>query len=409
MPVTTAPAPPSPAIGAFPSPRSDNRAIIRALTGTLREKQQHFAGYPADCSPPHPDDLAILTDVLVRYLNNVADPDTTGRGDIGAKSLEREIIAFFTDLTLGDPASTYGYVTSGVTEATHHALAAARERLPDAPVFHSAAAHDSVARAAHWLRMPAIEVPVLDDDTMDPAALHRAVAAATRRGHTGAIVVATTGTTMTGVTDDLPALRQAAVAGSGSRPVHVHMDAATGGLVMPWTPRPLPWNFADRADSIAISSKMLGLRQPAGIVLMPEQHAPRWDGGAYIGATNRTMRCSRSGWAVIDMWLRLRTLGTSGLRARAHQSLDVAQYAHQQFTAAGLQSACAEHSITVPVLLPTAEVHRYDKVMAKWSLPAEQRRHGVLTHVVAMPHLTRRHIDDLTADLVAAGRKRSTR
>lgn len=410
MPISSGPRPavraqqplPAPVIGVSASAPDESYAIVRALTGAVRARQRRFLGFPADLTDPAAGDMAVLAEAAATFMNQVGDPSDVTSYDISAKELEQSIIAFFTGLTRGDPGATYGYVTSGGTESTHYALAVLREAQPLAPVYLSPAAHDSIARAAHWLRMPTVTIPTRPDDTMDPAALHAAVSAQTRRGARGAIVAATVGTTMTGAVDDIPALRHAAAV--DSLPVHMHVDAALGGLVMPWTPAPLPWDFTDGADTISISSKLIGLRQPAGIVLARAHLVPTWPTGSYIGGANSTMRCSRSAVAVIDMWLRLRRLGYDGLRWRAHQSLTTARYAADQLAAAGLRADRPDHSITVSIPLPAgqAAARRFAAVAAKWHLPIERRPGGALTHLVAMPHVTRRQVDQLAADFATA-------
>lgn len=397
--------PPVPAVevGVYPYQPRENHAVLRALTENLLTRSPSFPGAGVDLTPPDPADIAVLAAMMQTPWTNTGDADDTGTaGDLGTKTLEQAVIRWFTGLVRGDPGATYGYVTSDVSEATHHALAVARERMPRAPIYVSTATHGSVARAAHLLRMDTVVVHTRPDDTMDPAALRTAITAKSRKGARGAIVVPTIGTTMTGASDNLAALREAAAFRS-DRPVHIHVDAALGGLVMPWTQRPLPWDMMDGADSIAIGGRMLGLRQPGAVVLEREYLLPPWQSGSCTGGRNRTLAGGRSGLLVADMWLRLRHLGYEGLGRRARSCLANAQYAAVQLSAAGLRTRRSEHSITVPFVLPGGPSPRLAAAAARWNLPVERRRPGgALTRLVIMPHVTRPMIDEIAADLAAA-------
>ena len=230
-------------IGIAPHDAGQTRAQLTAFTSALLAEEKHVAGFPGNLAFDLDDYFA---DHLSVFVNNVGDPTSGDASGVSSKRFERAVIDFFIDLTRGNPHDTYGYVTSGGSEANLHALATARSVLPDAPVYLSAAAHESVAVNADLLRMRSVVVPTLDDDSMDPDAL----SALTGGGRDGAIVVATIGTTMCGANDDLVALRQAA---SAAGPVYVHVDAALSGLIAPFAPSLIAWDFGDQADSIAIS------------------------------------------------------------------------------------------------------------------------------------------------------------
>lgn len=361
------------AIGDGPSDRYATRARIAELIEQTRTRDRASLGYPGNRAA----DFSDLAGLLSMFHNNVGDPDADERG---TKVLEREVVAFFADLTDAPRDEVYGYVTAGGSEGNEFGLHAARQVLPRAPVYVTDATHSSVRKAAHRLGMDVVVVAGRGDGTMDPAALRKD--AGNRDG--GAIVVATIGTTVTGAYDDVSALRAAArVAG----PVYVHVDAALGGLIAPFLPGLPRWSFAGgAADSIAISGhKLLGVPTPCGVVLAREHLVPPARVEQYIGGRDRTPGCSRSGLAAALMWVALRDLGREGLRRQVTGCLSTAAYAHHRLACLDVGAQRRPGSIIVTFDAPAPDVCDW------WDLAVEDG----IAHVVAMPHVTRSMIDGL--------------
>lgn len=195
---------------------------------------------------------------------------------------------------------------------------------------------------------------------------------------------------MRGAVDDIAALRGAAAAAG---PVHVHVDAAAGGLVAAHTSPQPSWSFAHGADSLNISGhKILGLPVPAGISLTRRELMPQVMGGEYVGTADRTLACSRSGLASLLMWARLRSLGRSGMAALVMRCQDVAAYAVDRLEEAGVRPERVHGSLTVTFDRPPAWV------VQKWHLACA----GPIAHLVAVGHVTRAAVDELAADLAGA-------
>ena len=122
--------------------------------------------------------------------------------------------------------------------------------------------HYSLPKIARLLRMDYIAVQVGDDGSMDLADLRRHHSSGKGRP---AVVVATIGTTTGGAKDDLAGIREA-LADAETDQVHVHSDAAFGGLIAALAPDPRPWAFESGADTLALSGhKMIGAPFPCGI------------------------------------------------------------------------------------------------------------------------------------------------
>jgi histidine decarboxylase len=387
--VSTRPAPILPdvglAIGDLPSDPAADTGHLHQLARTLRLEARRVLGFPGNL------DFALeeLAPLLGVFFNNVGDPYSPDASNIDAKPYELAVLEYFATVAGARPSEVYGYVASSSSEALLHGLATARQVLPAAYVYASDQAHYSVRRACELLRMELVTVTSLPDGAMDPEDLRLQVVQR-RRARSGAIVMATCGTTMLGAVDDIVALRSAAEAAGE---VYVHVDAAGGGLVAAHS-RPQPhWSFAHGADSLNISGhKVLGMPVPAGVSLVRHELLRETASGEYIGASDHTLACSRSGLASLLLWARLRSLGRSGMAALISRCQEVAVYAVDRLEQAGADPGHTPGSLTVTFARPPAWV------VAKWHLACT----GSLAHLVTVGHVTYAAVDELAADLAAA-------
>lgn len=379
-----------PPIGVGPADPLETNASIDAFAESLLSEEPFVAGFPGNLMW----DYQAYAKLLSVLSNTVGDPDSPDASSVGAKGFERQIVNFMTDFTRGDRHRTYAYVTNGGSEGNLFGLLTARNTLPNAPVYVTAATHYSVTRAAELLRMRLITVPTRPDDTMDPDALRDL----TRAHQGGAILAATIGTTMLGGNDDLHLLRQVA---SAAGPVYTHVDCALGGWLAPYASLPVAFDFHDGADSLSFSAhKLPGHPEPTGIVLARRHLVTQWPAGQYASATDHTLSCSRSGLAIAVLWIALRHYGYEGLRRLAEDATSVAEHADHRLTDLGLDAR--RRGITVSFPLPGRQ-DDWKPLRARWHLPAELRGNGdtLLTHVITVPHITRARIDALVEDTAA--------
>lgn len=353
---------------------------MRTFASALRYEESRILGFPGNLKFSY-GDLSNLLDVLT---NNVGDPDSRDKSAISTKPYEYHVVRYFARLANGDPDAVYGYVSDGGSKNNLWGLDLGCSRIPNAPIYCSEEAHFSVAESARLMRSELRVVPSLPDGRMDTQALHKMCG---REPGRGAVVVATIGTTMTGAIDDIGAIREAAgIAGD----LHVHSDAALGGLLAAFAPERPIWGFP-AADSIAISGhKFIGMPFPCGIALAGKHLVPSHRPAEYIGATNSTLSSSRNGMAAALLWVALNELGSAGLEANALQSLDVAAYAEKRLADLGMNAWRNPASITVVFDRPNAYL------CSKWHLATE----GDRAHIVTVPHITTEIIDDFCRDLL---------
>ncbi|MFE7799565.1 pyridoxal-dependent decarboxylase [Nocardia sp. NPDC057440] len=202
------------------------------------------------------------------------------------------------------------------------------------------------------------------------------------------MVVATSGTTMTGAIDDVDAIVAAA---SAAGPVYVHADAALSGLIVPFTADSASWGFAHRAvGSIAVSMhKGLGMPVPCALAMCRSELVVAEVEGEYVGTTDATLGCSRSGLASVLIWFALASKGLKGLARDARAALDMAQQTTERLAAAGLH----------PELHPSSIVVVFDRpaewICGKYHLATV----GDRAHIVTVSHVSDHIVEELCRDV----------
>ena len=294
---------------------------------------------------------AVWSEMLVAALNqSVAVREMSPVATV----IEHRLVRWMADLAgLGPDAG--GTLTSGGTEATFTALAAARAAaLPEAwtrgvgadppVVLCGEHAHYAVTRAVGQLGLGverAIAVPSRDY-RMDPAALDARLADLAEAGVAVMAVVASAGSTPTGSFDDL-----AAIGGICARHgIWLHVDGAHGASALLSGTHRSRLRGIELARSIAWDPhKMMLLPLSAGVVLVRSradldaafaQRAPYlfhgagdafdWDQG------KRSFLCSRRADA-LKLWIALQRYGTSGIGALYDRLCGLAAALHERVEA----------------------------------------------------------------------------
>ena len=294
---------------------------------------------------------AVWSEMLVGALNqSVAVREMSPAATI----IEHRLVRWMAELAgLGDEAG--GTLTSGGTEATFTALAAARAAaLPgawtrgvgsDPPVVLCGEhAHYAVTRAVGQLGLGverAIAIPS-HDYRMDPAALAAKLGDLAEAGIAVMAVVATAGSTPTGSFDDLAAIGELCE----GRGIWMHVDGAHGASALLSGTHRARLRGIERARSVAWDPhKMMLLPLSAGMVLVRDrrdldaafvQRAPYlfhgaddafdWDQG------KRSFLCSRRADA-LKLWIALQRYGARGIGALYDRLCALAVALHERVTA----------------------------------------------------------------------------
>jgi histidine decarboxylase len=368
-------------IGASPRSEQGLSQTLDTFITRMRLEKPYVLGFPGNLDFQY-GHLAGLLDL---FINNSGDPAGSEQSDINSKPFERAAVEFLAVLSNADPTSTYGYLTSGGSEANLFGLDRGCTLLPDARIYTSAGAHYSIRKNARLLGRELVVVTCDDDGRLDPRALARACRDDAGRG---AIVVATIGTTMAGAIDDVAALSESAAAAGD---VYVHLDAALSGLLVPFTAEGPSWGFASpTVGSLAISMhKALGVPVPCAIALCRSYLVEHVEQAEYLGTTDSTLVCSRSGLASVLTWYALASKGRAGLAENARAAIANAEFAAEKLADIGAHPMLLPSSITVVFDRPAEWVCR------KYHLATEGRH----AHIVTVRHVTREVIDELCLDI----------
>ncbi|NUK13977.1 pyridoxal phosphate-dependent decarboxylase family protein [Streptomyces lunaelactis] len=270
---------------------------------------------------PHPEAVRVLGDWAAVNTNNVGVHTRFGEGKGGTRRLEKEALAVLASLYRAGAID--GHLTSGASEATLAALRIARNLLRteghQIRVVASDLCHASVAKAAEILDIDLVRLSPGPKWTLTREQVRQAADEAIAAGVTGIIVVATAGYYNSGFADPVDEiaadLRDLAFQRPGQVRCFVHVDAAHGGFVFPFTAPDLPFDFrSPGVHSMAVDPHKAGLMPySCGALLVRKgllEHVTRIDPHTRI--PDETVLGSRPGATAAALWATLHTLGRTG-------------------------------------------------------------------------------------------------
>jgi L-2,4-diaminobutyrate decarboxylase len=281
-------------------------------------------------APPLPH--AVLADALTSVVNQstaVWEMSPTGT------PVEQRVIGWMREL-IGFPEESDGTFVSGGSAANLTGLLAAREAafpgawsrgvaqtdgLGRAAVFVAAHAHYSVERALGVMGLGAsAAVPVAERAfRLDPRALAKAIAAVRGQGRVPLAIVATAGSTATGLFDDLAAIADIA----RDEGIWLHVDGAHGASFLASAALRERLRGIERADSVSWDPhKMMFMPISAGAILIRDRRhldAAFQQSAPYLFHTRpgearthdigqRTLQCSKR-FDALKVWICLRHYG----------------------------------------------------------------------------------------------------
>ncbi|WP_316836659.1 histidine decarboxylase [Pedobacter nutrimenti] len=366
------------------SPEEDQ--ILVQLLADVKHNTEFFMGYPVSKDFNYEE----LMPFLQYPMNNLGDPFVPSTYAVGSRELEKEVVKFFADLFRAQSDDWWGYVTNGGSEGNLYGLYLARELHPKGMVYYSEATHYSVQKNLHLLNMENITISTQANGEIDYDDLENTIR---MNRQMPVIIMANIGTTMTEARDDIGRIK-AILKKLAVKHYYIHADGALSGSYSAFVePRPA-FDFADGADSIAISGhKFLGSPMPCGVVVAKKSNRDRIARSvAYIGSMDTTISGSRNGHSPLFLWYTIKKLGTAGLKERAMRCLEVAEYAQEQLNKIGIEAWRNKNSITVNFPEPLLSIRK------KWQLAAE----GGWSHIICMPNVSKAQIDELLAEIIVS-------
>ncbi len=328
------------------------------------------------CTRPHPIAVRVHTMFME---TNLGDPGLFA----GTASLERLLVRRLGSLLHHPEAG--GYATSGGTESNIQALRIAKKLKPvDRPnVIIPESAHFSFDKACDMLSIEVRSVPTDPNCRMDVHQIEPRI----DKNTIGVIAVA--GTTEYGMVDPIPDIAKLA----SDHRLYCHVDAAFGGLVLPFLEKPIPFDFAIKGvDSISVDPHKMGMSTiPTGCLLIRD---PSWLSCLNIPTPyltvkkEATLMGTRSGGAVAAALAVLEYLGKEGMGAVVRGCMKNTRRLIDGMEAFGFP----------PVVDPDVNVAAFahPRVPIGWHVSWTRKGH---LRIVCMPHVHRSVIEAFLQDV----------
>ena len=423
-----------------------------ALQGAWREninyREGNILGFPG--TTPEPVALAVHAWFSELQANNIGCHTLNRKAEFGfpgTQRLEREFVYDVARLFgAQDPEHTIdGYLCGGGTEGNEHAMWGARNKLQARSftgntkrgivVLRSFLAHYSVDKAANRLlginpkTCEASDGSVLHElHTNAEGELNAEIVDHAIRFHYGEgyrrfIVYLTAGTINMGSIDRVSEISRHI--GYLKRTlrivVHVHVDAAFGGFVIPFLYPDLRFAFDNKhVDSVSVDIHKMGyVPYPAGLFLARKGFIGRWTTtkATYLGGHNDRTSCgSRPGANAAACWATFRTLGRDGYRERVLRCMGMRDYIQsrmREFKGAYIYpSRLNVFAVRFPLVFTRAMLVENGDGMSlheRYCIPEDRfprnltrskwkgkvlRRPCRVFRFAAMPHVTRQAVDE---------------
>jgi tyrosine decarboxylase / aspartate 1-decarboxylase len=305
----------------------------------------------------------------------------------GTTSLEQLLIKRFGDLFHCPDAG--GYATSGGTESNVQALRLAKALRHDAGspnVIVPASAHFSFKKACDILGLEMRKAPLTQDHRMD------ADRAAELADKNTVALVGVAGTTEYGMVDPIADLAKIA----DQHNLFFHVDAAFGGMVIPFLNRPIPFDFALKGvTTIAVDPHKMGMSTiPAGCLITRDKdilNTLNIDTPYLTVKQEYTLGGTRPGAPVVGALAVMDYLGIEGMKALVTGCMK-----NTERLIAGMETIGIPRAATPDVNVATFVCDK-ERIKAPWKVSWTCRKH---LRIVCMPHV---HADRIEAFLRDTG------
>lgn len=413
-------------------PGQNKEAIISSLTAALDNCSclpwdKPTFGYPG--TAPLPISVEALRLVSTHNANNIGDhslpfrqhgDEKTECGFDGTQELERQAIGRLVQLCGGNPNTIGGYFCEGGTAANiaglwmgRNYLRSFKKKLPI--IITTTFAHYSIAKAADILGFNKNDIRYVGCNNMgeiDIDLLSQLLTSELHNGEQSFLFVLTAGSTMLGSVDNTRAVHKLRSNRKlmGSAKSYLHVDAAFGGLVLPFLAKPIGFGFDCGADSVIIDPhKMGGVPFGCGAILYRATLARHVTISApYLNSEHdNTINGSRSGAHAAAIWAVLQEQGYDQLAERVERCMELRQYAvmklsqipHIKVHVGKTNQLCLEITGGKAVIDCIRQVVQDDPyymhvapLPKRFDVPSSST--GAAVKMILMPHHTKDMVDD---------------
>jgi len=367
---------------------SSRKAVLSELK-KIRELDQRYDDGKILCSmctKPHP---IAKKAYRMFFESNLGDSGLFS----GSAQLEKEVMQDLAVLLQGKNAA--GFLVSGGTEANLLALLAARNiaEIAQPEVILPESAHFSFKKICNLLCLKPVYARLDSSFRVDSSEVENLISNNT------VAIVGTAGTAELGAVDPIDELSKIAK----RKGVYLHVDAAFGGLVIPFLPKdkpPFDFNL-EGVQSITVDPHKMGMAAiAAGGILFKDAKRLNYiktetpyltDKFQYTFVGTRTGAAAASAWAVFNV------LGVEGFQKVVGDCIKNTKLLADGLKKAGLPL------VVEPTLNVVAFRDRETKGLAEklrgrgWFISYVP--HYDCIRIVVMPHVKKRHIMDFLSDL----------
>ncbi|MDD3421760.1 MAG: tyrosine decarboxylase MfnA [Methanocellales archaeon] len=350
----------------------------------VRAKEAPFNRvFSSMCTRPHP--LAIR--VHQKFIE-------TNLGDThlfpGTKELEDRVIAMLASL-LGTQKA-FGYITTGGTESNIQALRVARDlnskRSPN--VIVPASAHFSFEKAAKILGLELRKASLDKCYRVDITSVENLIDENT------IALVGIAGTTEYGQIDPIAQLSEIAL----SKDIFLHVDAAFGGLIIPFLKEDYKFDFRlEGVSSITVDPHKMGASTIAsgGLLFRGGEQMDKLMIPTYQEEKQHSLTGTRSGASVAATYAVFKHLGRRGYKRIVDMCMQLTKIAEKRAISLGASP------VIEPVLnILALQVQNVDEVVSKlekrnWYVSKTIKPKAL--RLIIMPHITEESLGEFLDDL----------
>jgi tyrosine decarboxylase/aspartate 1-decarboxylase len=360
---------------------------VMAILERTRERDYSYDRFLSTmCTRPHP--IAIKAhDMFLE--TNLGDPGLFP----GVAGLEEEVVSMLGEL-LGC-THAQGYISTGGTESNIQAIRAAKNESGKSGgnIVVPASAHFSFDKIGDLLSLEVRKAQLDSQLRVDLSSVESLIDEQT------VALVGIAGTTEFGQVDPIEELSDLALEWD----VHLHVDAAFGGFVLPFLDRSFAWDFSlPGVKSITIDPHKMGLATiPAGGLLFRSQecmNALETETHYLTKARQASLTGTRSGAAAAATYAVMMHLGREGFWEMVGYCMDLTDHMVEGAKEIGVEPLIEPVMNVVALKVPEPSKVRERLMDRDWHVSITREPNRAL-RLILMGHMSHENIDLFLKDL----------
>ena len=396
----------------FPESGREEEDIEKEIEALSNELNSHTSRtFSLFSTKPRPITLHASTKALSINQNNVGTHTRDGHVPRNKlHEIERNTIVMMGDLM--ESKDVDGYVTQGGTEGNLMGLWIGRNmlreknpELKEICILKTKLTHFSINKVSNLLDVPCKDVALNDVFQMDARHLKEVISSNARQGIIKYIIVATLGYHTTGVFDSISeidtALRE--LQKEFGIETYVHIDAAIGGMVLPFVEGESFGFSNDFVQSITLDMHKNGFVPHTAGVFLCRKENQQWieHTAPYLTyGVDDTFSTSRPAHAALSVWASITSLGREGFENIVGKQHELKNYfvdLLEKRVKGGRSRLISDQLSTVLAVSFGNDLS--EEITRKYRLRRFRYEDDTYYTVSFMPHMTKESIEEFFDDL----------